>query len=300
METELTQLSDTLAGVVERVSANIVTIHARPRFSSSGVLWSPGVIVTADHTIQSDDIAVRLPDGTETRATIAGRDRATDIAVLKAESAVPAPPFADSNLLKAGQLVLGVGRTDQGVTATMGIVSTAGGAWRTWRGGLIDRFIRLDVALFPNSSGAAVADAAGRIVGIATSGLSRTSAIAIPKTTVDLVVDELLRRGRVPRGYLGVGLQPVPLPAHLKHKLKLTQDGGVIVLSVEPGGPAESAGIIIGDVLLKIDGAELGDTDEVQSALGTQPLGAAVKLDLLRGGEITSVEAKIGERPRRD
>jgi S1-C subfamily serine protease len=300
METALTQLSETLAAAVERVSENTVCLHARPRFSSSGVLWAPGLIVTADHTIQSDEVHVRFADGSEAVAAIAGRDRATDIAVLKIESNTRAPEFADPANLKAGNLALCVGRTDQGAAAAMGILSTVGGPWRTWRGGLIDRFIRLDVALFPSSSGAAVADASGRVAGIATSGLSRTSAIAIPKTTVDLVVDELLRRGRVARGYLGVGLQPVPLPAHLKEKLGLGQNGGVIVLNVEPGGPAESAGVLIGDVLLKLDGKELGNTDEVQTALGMQPVGAAVKIDVLRGGEVTSVEANIGERPRKE
>ena len=300
MQTALTQLSDKLAEVVERVSASTVVINARPRISSSGVFWSPGVIVTADHTIQHDDIRVRLPNGNEVKATLAGRDRATDIAVLRVETDDVPPAFADLKTMKAGHLALSIGRTEQGVTATMGIVSTIGGAWRTWRGGLIDRFVRLDVALYASSSGAAVADAEGGVFGMATSGLSRTSSIAIPKATIDQVVDELLRRGRIARGYLGVGLQPVPIPEHLKSRLQLNHDGGVIVLSVEPGGPADSAGLMIGDVLLKLNGKPLGDTDAVQTALGSEAVGSTVKLDLLRGGEMKSVEVTIGERPRKE
>ncbi len=296
MQTALTQLSDKLAEVVERVSASTVLVNARPRIASSGLLWSPGVVVTADHTVQHDDIQVRLPDGRDAKATLAGRDRATDIAVLRVEDALAPPTFADVNTLKAGHFALCVGRTEQGVTATMGIVSTIGGSWRTWRGGQIDRFVRLDVALYASSSGAPVADANGAVFGIATSGLSRTSAIAIPKTTIDHVVDELLRRGRIARGYLGVGLQPVPIPEHLK----LGQEGGVIVLSVESGGPAHAAGLMIGDVVLKLNGRKVTDTDEMQSALGSEAVGAGVTLDLLRGGEVKQVNATIGERPRKE
>jgi S1-C subfamily serine protease len=201
METTLTQLSDALAGAVDRVASSTVVIHARARISSSGVVWQPGIIVTADHPIQFDEVHIRLPDGTEKKASIAGRDRATDIAVLGIDGASAVPHFAnDTPALKAGNIALAVGRTDQGVTATMGIISTVGGPWRTWRGGLIDRFIRLDMALYAGSSGAAVADANGSVIGIATAGLSRTSAIAIPKSTVDQVVSELLTRGHVARG----------------------------------------------------------------------------------------------------
>jgi S1-C subfamily serine protease len=300
MQTALTQLSDKLAEVVERVAASTVVVNARPRISSSGTLWAPGVVVTADHTIQHDEVRVRLPDGNEEKATLVGRDRATDIAVLRVDSEAAAPLFADLNSVKAGHLALSVGRTEQGVTATMGIISTIGGAWRTWRGGLIDHFVRLDVALYASSSGAAVADADGAVFGIATTGLSRTSAIAIPRSTIDKVVAELLRRGRVARGYLGIGLQPVPIPAHLKDKLELGQDGGVILLSVEPGGPADSAGLMIGDVLLKLNGQPVSDTDEMQTALGSEAVGSTVTLHLLRGGEVKAVEATVGERPRKE
>src|SRR4051812_24507134 len=167
MQTPLTQLSDKLAEVVERVAASTVMINARPRISSSGTLWAPGVVVTADHTIQSDEMRVRLPDGNDVKGTVAGRDRATDIAVLRVETSAAQPAFADLNALKPGNVSLAVGRTEQGVTATMGIISTIGGPWRTWRGGLLDRFVRLDVALYASSSGAAVADADGGVFGIA-------------------------------------------------------------------------------------------------------------------------------------
>mgnify|MGYP001005841343 CR=1 FL=1 len=299
MDSTLTQLSEALSSAVEQVAASAVVIHARPRASSSGVIWQPGIVVTADHTVQFDEAHVRLPDGTEAKAAVAARDRATDLAVLRVEAASTAPRFANLDTLKPGNLALAVGRTDQGLTATMGIISTVGGPWRTWRGGLLDRFVRLDVAMYASSSGAAVADATGAVLGIASAGLSRTSAIAIPRSTVDQVVSELLTRGRVARGYLGVGLQPVPLPEHLKSKLTSQQDGGVIVLSVEPGGPAEAGGLFIGDVVLDLNGQPVTDTDEMQAALGAAAVGSAVRVTVLRGGDVRTVEVTVGERPRK-
>ena len=300
MENTLTQLSDALAGAVERVADSAVVVHGRMRASSSGVIWKPGVIVTADHAIQSDEVQVRLPDGTEAKASIAGRDRATDIAVLEVEGANRTPQFIkDAAALKAGNIAITVGRTDGGVTATMGIISTVGGPWRTWRGGLLDRFIRLDVALYPGSSGAAVADANGAVIGIATAGLSRTSAIAIPQTTVDLVVGELLAKGHIARPYLGVGLQPVPLPEHLKNKVGSKQEAGVIVLSVEPGGPADSGGLIVGDIVVNLAAREVSDTDDMQAAIASARTGEAVAVKILRGGELREMDVKVGERPRK-
>ena len=143
-------------------------------------------------------------------------------------------------------------------------------------------------------------DADGGVFGIATSGLSRMSALAIPKTTVDAVVDELLRRGRIARGYLGVGLQPVAIPKHLKDRLHLDRQEAVIVLSVEPGGPAESGGVMIGDVLLRLNGHSLADTDEVQAALGPDSVGKTVTIELLRASELKTIEATAGERPRKE
>src|SRR5690242_5641075 len=259
MANELAALSQELAGAVERAGKHVVAVHARPRYSSSGVFWRPGVIVTAEHTLRrEEEITVTLPDGRNAPATLAGSDSGTDIAVLKTENSGDIPPRAPGDPV-AGNLALTIGRSeDSGVNATMGIVSAVSGPWRTWRGGRLDRYIRLDLTLYPGSSGGLVVNTAGEALGIATSALSRIAGLAIPASTVDRVVDELLARGSVSRGYLGVGLQPVELPDH---------QNGLIVLSVEPGGPAAKAGVLIGDVLVALDGSNVGDTDDIQSVL---------------------------------
>lgn len=294
---ELANLSAELAAAVEIAARSVVSIDARPRATSSGIIWRPGVIVTVEHAIRrTDEIRITLPDGRNAGATLAGRDGSTDIAVLKYDGDGTAPERTATANGKPGNIALTVGRTQHGPTATMGIISAVDESWRTWRGGLIDRFIRLDLELYATLSGAPVVDFGGGFVGMATAGLSRTAAIAIPPETLERVSSELLAKGRVSRGYLGIGLQPVPLPADLSEKLKLGR-AGVIVLSVEPGGPAQAGGIVIGDVLLSIAGRPVTDLGDVQSALGSDSVGRTVPVELLRAGERKTVEVKIGERP---
>lgn len=292
MANELATLSDQLADIVDRAAPSVVAVHARPRFSSSGVFWRPGVIVTAEHTIRhEEEITITLPDGSNAAATLAGSDPGTDIAVIRTEHLGQAPPML-SQEPAPGHLALAIGRAhDSGVNATMGIVSALGPAWRTWRGGRLDSYIRLDLTLYPGSSGGLVVNTAGEAVGIATLALSRIAGVAIPASTVTRVLDEILTRGRVRRGYLGLGLQPVALPGHRK---------GLIVLSVEEDGPAAKAGVLIGDVLVSLGGRAITDTDDVQSALATSGVGETVEAGLVRGGAAQTVTITIGERPRRD
>jgi S1-C subfamily serine protease len=173
------------------------------------------------------------------------------------------------------------------------------GPWRTWRGGRMDRYIRLDMTLYPGSSGGAVVDTQGQALGIATSGLSRLAGLSVPLSTVNRVVDELLAKGHISRGYLGVGLQPIAIPDALATQLKLTAPAGVIVLSVEPKGPAERAGVLIGDILVALNGKPVKDTDDVQSVLEPEFVGKPVKGAIVRGGVLTETSITIGERPKR-
>lgn len=292
MATDLAALSNQLAGIVERAAPSVVAVHGHPRYSSSGVFWRPGVIVTTEHTIgREEDITVTLPDGSNAAATLAGSDRGTDLAILKTANPGQAPPALTAEPVP-GNLALAIGRAqDSGVNATLGIVSALGPAWRTWRGGRLDRYIRLDLTLYPGSSGGLIVNPAGEAVGIATSALSRIAGVAIPASTVNRVVDELLARGRVRRGYLGVGLQPVELPDHQK---------GLIVLSLEPEGPAAKAGVLIGDVLVSLGSRSTADPEDVQIALEGHTVGQPIEATLIRGGAMQKLTIAVGERPGRE
>jgi len=267
------------------------------------------MVVTADHTVKRDEeITVTLPDGQTVPATLAGRDPSTDVAVLAVEAAAwPPAEIGDASSLKVGHLVLAVGRrerSDQGeqgsLSASLGVISTLGGPWRTWRGGQIDRFIRVDLTVFLGFSGGPLVDASGRVVGINTTGLWRNVSLAIPASTVDRVARELLEKGHIARGYLGLGMQPVLFPDALKRKLNLAGDAGMMVLAVEPGGPAERAGALIGDVLVTLDDQAVSDFGDVGALLGAERVGRAVSARVVRGGALTELTITVGERSSKE
>ena len=305
MASSLTALSEQIAATVERVAASVVAVHARSRFNSSGVHWSPGVVVTADHTIRRDD-EIRINGAgeggpaTELRATLAGRDPGTDLAVLRVEGlSQPVAARATSEVLKPGHLVLAVGRNGESPNAAIGVVSSLSGPSQTWRGGHLDQVIRLDLTLHPVAAGGAVVDAAGQLIGIATPVLSRVSVFAVPLATVDRAVATILAHGRVPRGYLGAGLQPVALPEHLTSSSGPAASSGLIVVSVDPQAPAGKAGILIGDILLELNGRGAGSIEDVRAILDSDSIGKTFKGRVLRGGNVAPVEITIGERPGR-
>jgi S1-C subfamily serine protease len=286
----LQSYSDALAGAVAASGRSVAAVHARQRIPSSGVHWRAGVIVTADHTLKrEDEITVTLPDGRDVDAELAGRDPGTDLAVLRVtgESATAAY-FADPGALQPGNLVFAIGRRGQnGLSASMGVISAVSGAWRTWRGGSVDQFVRPDVNLYPGMSGGPLVDTQGAVLGINTSGLTRGVGVTIPVATVNRVCDELLQRGKVARGYLGVGLHQVELPG---------SGAGLIVLSVEPNGPAAKSGVFVGDVVLEIDGEKVRDTDDVQSHLAGESVGKPLSVALIRGGARVELRVVPGER----
>jgi S1-C subfamily serine protease len=292
MANELTAFSSELADVVGKVGNSVVAVDARPRFGSSGVLWRPGIVVTAQHTIRrEEDITITLPDGAGVTAALVGSDAGTDLAVLKVDAKTAEAPKVAAGEPAPGNLALSIGRSpDSGVNATLGIISAVSGSWRTWRGGRLDNYIRLDLTLYPASSGGLVVNTKGEAIGIATSALSRIAGLAIPASTVNRVIDEILSRGHVARGYLGVGLQPVELPDHRK---------GLIVLSLEPDGPASKSGVLIGDVMVSLDGTTVEDTDDIQTVLEKHAAGQTISAGLVRGGAAQNIGITIGERPRR-
>lgn len=302
MTSTLLAISNNLADAVERVGSAVVAVNARQRIPSSGVHWRSGVVVTADHTVKRDEeITVTLPDNRTVPATLAGRDSSTDLAVLKLQGVeLPVAEIGDTELLKVGHMVLAVGRPgESGLSASLGVVSAKGGAWRSWCGGQIDQFLRLDLTLYPGFSGGPLVDASGRVVGINTSG-PRNMVLAIPASTVNRVINGLLEKGRIARGYLGLGMQPVLLPNTLKNVLTLGSNGGVIVVNVEPNGPADKAGVLIGDVLLSLDGTPVSDTGDVQKMLGPDSVGKTLNIQVIRGGALAEVAIAVGERPWRE
>jgi len=297
----LTALSNDLAAAVDTVGRSVVAIHARRRIPASGVVWQPGVVIAAHHTLQrDDDITVTLHDGSTVTATLAGRDPSTDLAVLRLpDGTAAAPPVAPSaETPRVGQLVLALGRPGSSVTASLGIVSALGGEWRTWQGGTIDQFVRLDVAVYDGFSGGPLVEATGRVAGINTSGLARATALTVPAPTVSRIAGQLLARGHIARGWLGIATQPVRLPAALQRSLGTQAEAGLVVVNVEAESPADRGGLLIGDILLALDDRAVSDPGDVLGALGGDRIGQAVALTVARGGRAERLTVTVGERPR--
>jgi len=294
-------LSDGLTGAVAQAARSVVAIHARARIPSSGVVWRDGVIVSAHHTVKKDDdIAITLDGGASARASVVGRDPSTDIVVLQLQNgAAPTAAEIAREAPRVGQLVLAVGRPGgDGATASLGIVSAVGGSWHSWAGGEIDRFVRLDLAIYDGFSGGALVDAAGRVLGLNSSSLARGSAVTLPVATVERVVTQLLATGKVERGYLGVAMQPVRLTGALAARLALREEVGLLVVHVEPDGPADRAGVLLGDVIIGAEGRPVTDLDDLLSLLHGDRIGTSVPLRVVRGGTLLELSVAIGARPR--
>ena len=282
----IAELSASLADAVETAGKSIVAIHARRRIPSSGVVWRDGILVSASHTVRTDgDVAVSLPNGDSARATVVGRDAATDLVVLRLNGgSTTVAQRADTDAARIGSLVLAVGRPGRKVTASFGIVSAIADDWRGAAGGRIDRVLRLDLSIYDGFSGGSLVDSNGAVIGIDNSALARGTPTALPASTVDRVIDELLERGHIRRPFIGVAVQQVALNAATVARHKLSRDGGLVVVSIADGSPAESAGLLIGDVLLSAGGQPLRRPTDLLDALSTVADGASLELEHLRGG----------------
>jgi S1-C subfamily serine protease len=294
----LVAFSDQAAQLVDRIASSVVAVHGGGRGSSSGIHWRSGVVVTAEEVLEQDEgIKITLRGGRQVEASLAGRDPSTDIAVLRFQpDGLPAATTADAVPLRAGHLVLAIGNHEGAPLASLGIVSMAGGAWHSLRGGTIDSLIRVDLALSPAAEGGALLDAQGRVVGMAVLG-PRRRVLALPTSTIDRVVDQLLAKGHVFRGYLGAGLQPLRR-RRSSHDTQPSSSGrGVLIVSIDPDGPAARAGLLVGDIVMTWNAKPIDRVREVMQLLGADSAGNTVDLGLVRGGAPTGIKVVIGERP---
>ncbi len=297
MSNILVELSNSMAAATEKAAASTVSVNARRRMPASGIAFAPDLVLTADHVIEREEgITVLLANGTEATAKLAGRDPGSDLAVLRLEKerTTPAEPAKQASI---GQLVLALGRpSPEGIEASLGVVSAMGGPVRTPQGSL-DKYIRTDTTPYPGFSGGPLVDAEGKVVGINTSGFGRGVTLTIPAEYAWKVAEQLARSGSVKRGYLGVRSEAVELTETAQKALNRKQASGLLLVSVERKSPAEAGKLIVGDILVGIDGQPVPDHDALFAHLTGEAVGKSIPMQVLRGGELQTFAVEIGARP---
>ncbi len=296
----LNAVSDELANAVERAGAGVATVDARRRHPATGIVWSAdGLIVTANHVVERDEeIEVGLPDGRRVAAALVGRDPGSDLALLRIEATGLAPLVRSAAEPRVGHLALAIGRPGpSGPMASLGVISAVGGPLHFRGGHALERYVRADVAMLPGFSGGPLVDSAGDLIGLNSSTLGNAGQLTVPASIIDTSVAGLLQHGRVRRGYLGIGAQAVRLPEALASAIG-GQQQGLLVVSVETGGPADQAGVILGDVLLTVDGEQVGQVEQLQEKLSGDRVGKSIPVRIARGGEPRELTVTVGERQR--
>ena len=284
----LSAFSAAVAELVRAAAPGVVSVKSQ-HAQSSGFVWRPGLVVAAENALADDgEIEIVAHDGASTQAELVGRDPSSDVALLRVQRAdLPQVPPSTSRPT-VGALALVVAARDGAPAASLGIVSYAGPQWRSMRGGLIDARIELSAGLRRSSEGGLALDADGRAFGMAVFGPRRRT-LVIPTATIDRVAATLVAKGRVARGYLGLGLQPV----------KLEGGGlGLMAISVDAKGPGAAAGVKQGDVIVAWNGETLRGVHHLMRLMGPDSVGATVKLSLRRAGEPLELDVTIGERPQ--
>jgi S1-C subfamily serine protease len=291
-------LSKQIAETIEGVAGSIVTVHGGGRSTSSGVVWRPGVIVTVRQGLRRSDSLQVAHHGDAVNATLVGADAGTDLAVLRVETDAAKPvETTGAQPARVGEVVLAVGRSALGdISASSGIIARLGSGFRTWRGGQIDSLIRPDVQLYVGQSGSALVNEGRRVLGINSTALARNAVITIPTATIDRVVDAILERGHVPRPYLGAAMQAVPVPEASRSQFGEGIDEALLVLHVEANAPAAAAGILVGDLLLSVDGKLVHNVHGVQRQLSSLKVGDPVAVVILRGGVKMDLKVILADR----
>ncbi|HLQ27747.1 MAG TPA: trypsin-like peptidase domain-containing protein [Ktedonobacteraceae bacterium] len=289
-------LSNQMADAVERVSTSLVLVNGRPRQPASGVVYAADLILTADHVLErEEDLTIQTHDARTLAAQFVGRDPSTDLAVLRVTEPGLKAASAATDPARVGQLVLAVGRSSaEGPMASSGIVSAIGGPLRTGRGTTLERYIRTDATPYPGFSGGPLIDAQGEVLGIITTGLVNGVALAVPSSIAWAIADTLAQQGYIKRGYLGISSQLVHLPP--QQRVGRTQEHGLLIVKVDEDSPAQKGGLMLGDILVGLDGKTVNDTEDLQTVLATNRVGKTVPIEVIRGNTLQTLQITVGQR----
>lgn len=289
-------LSNQMADAVEKVSTSLVLVNGRQRQPASGVVYAPDLILTADHVLErEEDLTIQTHDARTLVAQFVGRDTSTDLAVLRVTDLGLSAAAAATEPARVGQLALAVGRSSgEGPMASAGIVSAIGGPLRTGRGTTLERYIRTDATPYPGFSGGPLIDVQGGALGITTTGLVNGIALAVPASIAWVIAETLAQQGYIKRGYLGISSQLVNLPA--AQRGGRTQEHGLLIVKVDDDSPAQKGGLMLGDILVGLDGNVVNDSEDLQTVLTNNRVGKTVPVEVIRGNTLHTLQVTVGQR----
>ena len=283
----LSAFSDAIADLAAQaapVTASFATHHHR---TATAFHWRDGYFVTAEEAVEAgEEIELTLPSGETVKAELVGRDPSTGVALLKPAATATVPTLAKADAVRPGNIAIAIGNSDGSALAVSGSVGEVGPAWRSMRGGTIDRRLNLAIGAGGRFEGGPVLDAKGALIGMLLFG-PRGRVLVMPYETIERAVATLREKGHVARGYLGAGLHPVrDRDAH-----------GAMVMSLDDDGPAKAAGLSLGDIIVAWNGEAVHGPRDLIRRLGPDSAGASVTLGVVRGGEQRDVALTIGEKP---
>ncbi|TMD86439.1 MAG: PDZ domain-containing protein, partial [Chloroflexi bacterium] len=282
-----------IAALVEKASKSVVRVDARRGRAGTGIVWDAGLVLTANHVVEQEDDIQVVADDKSAKATLVGRDPATDLALLKVEGlSAPAMPRGKVDELRPGQIVLAIGRPGS-LKATFGTISAVSSSWRGWRGSEIEHLIQTNAPLYPGFSGGPLVDVDGRAIGMNSWVFGRGDGRAIAMDVAERVIASLKADGRIRRPYLGIGTQEVALPEPVKAKAK--QDSGLLIVAVEPQSPADKAGLMQGDTLVALNGTTTSSLEDLYTGLRKAKVGATQTVRVVRAGELKELQVTVGE-----
>lgn len=300
----LMALSDAMAEAVAEAGQATVLVNGRARMPASGIGFGADLVLTANHVVERDeDVTVVQPDGTETPASIVGRDSRTDLAVLRLEKSGLVVARKAEHPARVGQIALALGRpTVGGIQASLGVVSAVGGP--DFHGRMPENFIRTDAIPYPGFSGGPLINAAGEVLGLNTSGLAHGASLAIPAEFAWHVAQTLVEHGSIKRGFLGIRSQLVEISSAMQSALGRSQETGLLIMGVEPESPADKSGLLVGDIVVGLAGDPVAEHDQLVARLIGEVVGQPTRVEVLRGGQPLAVTVTVGEhqpaeQPRR-
>lgn len=292
----LRSLSNQMADAVEHISSALVLVNGRQRQPASGIVYAHDLVITADHVLErEEDITIQTHDQRTLPAQFVGRDLASDLAVLRVSDLNSTPATLANEEARVGQLILTVGRSNsEGPMASVGIVSAVGGPLRTGRGATLERYIRTDATPYPGFSGGPLIDLDGSVVGVLTTGLVNSVALAVPANLAKSIAETLATQGYIKRGYLGLSSQLVHVPAG--QRAGREQEHGLLIVKVEENSPAQRGGLLVGDILVSLDGHATKDTEDLQIVLVGDRIGKTIPAEVIRGNAVQTLQITIGQR----